>query len=65
LKDGLGAIPASRKPLAGTKPSGDDLMQIVPPVMIMSTRASGYGVAMVAAGVPVVAALTGWAPAIR
>ena len=26
----------------GTSPSGDGLMQIVPPVMIMRTRDSGY-----------------------
>jgi len=42
LKDGLGLIPASRNPLAGTKPSGDDLMHMVPPVMTMRTRPSGY-----------------------
>jgi len=46
LKLGLGAIPSLRKPLAGTRPSGEDLMHMVPPVMITRTRASGYCVAI-------------------
>jgi len=46
LKDGLGFIPASKKPLAGTKPSGEDLMHIVPPVIIINTRDSGYWAAI-------------------
>lgn len=39
-------MPASRKPLAGTMPCGLGLIQMVPPVMTMSTRDSGYWVAM-------------------
>jgi hypothetical protein len=31
----------SRKPVIGTSPSTDGCMQIVPPVMMMSTRDSG------------------------
>jgi hypothetical protein len=46
LKDGRGAMPASRKPLAGTMPCGLGFMQMVPPVMTISTRDSGYCVAM-------------------
>jgi hypothetical protein len=46
LKLGLGFIPASTKPLAGTKPSGDDRMQMVPPVIMIKTRPSGYWVAI-------------------
>jgi hypothetical protein len=46
LKDGRGDIPSARKPLAGINPSGECLIQMVPPVMMMSTRASGYWVAM-------------------
>jgi hypothetical protein len=42
LKLGLGAIPASRNPLAGTRPSGEDLIHIVPPVITTRTLASGY-----------------------
>lgn len=41
LKLGLGFIPASRKPLAGTNPSGEERIQIVPPVIIIRTRPSG------------------------
>lgn len=41
LKLGLGAIPFSRNPVAGIRPSGDGFMHIVPPVITMRTRASG------------------------
>jgi hypothetical protein len=51
LKDGLGFIPASKKPLAGTKPSGEDFIHIVPPVMIIKTLDSGNWTAMVKPGV--------------
>ena len=37
LNDGLGAIPAARKPIAGTRPSGLGFIQMVPPVMMMRT----------------------------
>lgn len=37
LNEGLGAIPDSRKPLAGTRPSEDSLIHIVPPVITMRT----------------------------
>jgi hypothetical protein len=50
LKDGLGFIPASRKPLAGTSPSGEDFIHIVPPVITIRTRDSGYCAAIVAMG---------------
>lgn len=46
LKDGLGAMPSTRNPLAGTRPSGECFMQMVPPVMMIRTRASGYCVAI-------------------
>jgi hypothetical protein len=39
-------MPASKNPLAGTRPSGDERMQIVPPVMMIRTRVSGYVVAI-------------------
>lgn len=41
LKDGLGAIALSKKPLLGARPSGPCCMQMVPPVPIMRTRDSG------------------------
>ena len=41
LNEGLGFIPVFKKPLAGTRPSGDDLIHIVPPVMIIKTLDSG------------------------
>jgi hypothetical protein len=40
LNEGRGAIPASKKPFAGMRPSGLGRMQIVPPVIMMSTRES-------------------------
>ena len=46
LKLGRGAIPSSRNPFAGINPSGLDFIQIVPPVMMMRTRVSGYLVAI-------------------
>jgi hypothetical protein len=42
LKDGLGFMPSSRKPVAGTKPSGEDFIHIVPPVIMIKTLPSGY-----------------------
>jgi hypothetical protein len=44
LKLGLGAIACSKNPLAGTSPSpsGEERIQIVPPVMMIRTRDSGY-----------------------
>jgi hypothetical protein len=41
-------MPASRNPLAGTRPCGLDFIHMVPPVMTMSTRDSGYAVAILA-----------------
>jgi hypothetical protein len=41
LNDGRGAMAFSRKPVMGTSPSAEGCMQIVPPVMMMSTRDSG------------------------
>lgn len=48
LKEGLGFMPASRNPLAGTRPSGDDFIHIVPPVMTIRTRDSGYAAILTA-----------------
>src|SRR3954453_14902625 len=41
LNSGLGDMQVSRNPRAGINPSGDFCIQIVPPVMIMRTLASG------------------------
>jgi hypothetical protein len=41
LNDGRGAMALSRKPVMGTSPSTEGCMQMVPPVMMMSTRDSG------------------------
>ena len=41
LNSGLGDMQVSRNPRAGINPSGDFCMQIVPPVMIIRTLASG------------------------
>lgn len=40
MNEGLVAMPSARKPLAGTRPSGDDFIQIVPPVITIRTRPS-------------------------
>jgi hypothetical protein len=44
LKLGLGAIACFKNPRAGTSPnpSGEERMQIVPPVMTIKTLDSGY-----------------------
>lgn len=48
LKDGLVDMPSLRNPLAGIKPSAEAFIQMVPPVIMMRTRPSGYdSVAMV------------------
>ena len=44
LNSGLGDMQVSRNPRAGTNPSGDFCMQIVPPVMIIRTLASGSAI---------------------
>jgi hypothetical protein len=44
LNSGLGDMQVSRNPRAGINPSGDFCMQIVPPVMIMRTLASGSAI---------------------
>jgi len=44
LNSGLGDMQVSRNPRAGINPSGDFCMQIVPPVMIIRTLASGSAV---------------------
>jgi hypothetical protein len=41
LKLGLGLIASSIKPVAGIKPCGLSFIQIVPPVIIISTLLSG------------------------
>lgn len=42
LNDGLVAIPSLRNPRAGTKPSGDVFIHMVPPVIMIRTRPSVY-----------------------
>ena len=42
LNEGRGAMAFSRKPFTGTRPAAEGCMHIVPPVMMMSTRDSGY-----------------------
>jgi hypothetical protein len=42
LKDGRGAIASCKKPVAGMRPSGEERMQIVPPVITIKTLDSGY-----------------------
>ena len=44
LNSGLGDMQVSRNPRAGINPSGDFCMQIVPPVMIIRTLASGSAI---------------------